>query len=296
MARTEQPPMRVVLFGTYFAQALADGILTDAFNVGAFRSQILDCYNGKILRIDPETGEGIPSNTYFDPTRPNSAISKVWSLGFRNPFRMHLKPGTGSHNPDDGYPGTLYVGDVGYYSWEELDVVDKPGMNFGWPIFEGLENSTTYANIITPNPFAPNPLYQVNGCTQQYFYFQNLIKQATPDGTAVFTNPCSAQSIPNTIPTFVHSRPILDWFHSAGGPSRTGTFSGQTATVANIGRELSCFRPSVWRKCFRLWCVYTGTDFPEDYRNKLFFGDYSGSWIRNVELNDQEHPVQVPRS
>ncbi len=55
--------------GPYFAQALADGILTAAtLNVGAV-AQILDCLNGKILRIDPETGEGIPSNPFYDPTK-----------------------------------------------------------------------------------------------------------------------------------------------------------------------------------------------------------------------------------
>ena len=127
--------------GTYFAQALADGILTPAYNVGAFRSQILDCLNGKILRIDPESGAGIPSNPFYDPTRPNAAISKVWALGIRQPFRMSMKPGTGSHNPADGNPGTFYVGEVGYFSWEELNVVDKPGQNFGWPIYEGVLRS-----------------------------------------------------------------------------------------------------------------------------------------------------------
>ena len=38
---------------------------------------------------------------------------------------------------------------------------------------------------------------------------------------------------------------------------------------------------------------YTGSDFPEEYRNKVFFGDYSFGWIRNVALNDQEKPVEV---
>jgi glucose/arabinose dehydrogenase len=162
--------------GTYYAQALADGILTDAINVGTFRAQTLDCLNGKILRIDPETGDGIPSNPFYDPTRPNAAISKVWALGTRNPFRMSLKPGSGSHNPNDANPGVLYFGDVGFFSWEEINVCDKPGMNFGWPIFEGLQNSSIYATLNTPNKFAPNPLYQVNGCTQQYFNYQNLLK------------------------------------------------------------------------------------------------------------------------
>ncbi len=279
---------------TYFAQALADGILTPELNVGAFRCQVLNSLNGKILRIDPETGEGIPSNPYYDPTRPNAAISKVWALGLRNPFRMTLKPGSGSHNPSDGKPGILYVGDVGYTSWEEINVVDKPGMNFGWPIYEGLQQSPTYGPVNTANLFAPNPLYGVNGCNQQYFFFQNLLKQATPDGTALFTNPCSTVSIPNTIPTFVHSRPVIDWSHNASGPSRTGTFSGQTATVTNIGAAGSPVSgPQFGGSCAIAGVYYTGTDFPDDYRNKLFFGDFSARWISSLTLNDQEQPVQV---
>ena len=122
------------------------------------------------------------------------------------------------------------------------------------------------------------------GVHQQYFYFQNLLKQATPDGTAVFTNPCnSAQSIPSTIPTFVHSRPIIDWAHNAAGPSRTGTFSGQTATVTNIGAAGSPVSGSQFGGSAAVGGVfYTGTDFPEEYRNKLFFGDYAFGWIRRV--------------
>src|SRR5687768_11318292 len=148
---------------------------------------------------------------------------------------MSLKPGTGSHNASDGNPGTLYIGDVGYNTWEELNVVDRPGLNLGWPIFEGLENNPEFTPANTPNMTAPNPLYQVNGCTRQYFYFQDLIQQETPSGTATFTNPCnSGQAIPSSIRTFVHHRPILDWKQDSG-PSRTGTFSGQTATVVNIG-------------------------------------------------------------
>jgi glucose/arabinose dehydrogenase len=41
-------------------------------DIGAFRSQMLDSINGKILRIDPATGLGLPSNPYYngDPRRP----------------------------------------------------------------------------------------------------------------------------------------------------------------------------------------------------------------------------------
>src|SRR5688572_1308638 len=88
-----------IISGSYSAQALADNIISDKENVGAFRSQLVDCLNGKILRIDPETGNGIPSNPFYDPARPDRPASKVWALGARNPFRMTFQPGTGSHVP-----------------------------------------------------------------------------------------------------------------------------------------------------------------------------------------------------
>ena len=51
---------------TYFQQALTDGILTAKTNVGAMRAQLIDCANGKILRLDPNTGDGIASNPFYD--------------------------------------------------------------------------------------------------------------------------------------------------------------------------------------------------------------------------------------
>ena len=176
---------------TYYSTALANGIITPQENVGSFRSQLLESYNGKILRIDPATGAGVPGNPYYDPANPNAVKSKVYALGLRNPFRMSKKPGTGSTNPADGNPGTLFLGDVGHRTWEELDIVDRPGMNLGWPIFEGLTLHPNYANRNVYNRYAPNPAYGTGGCTQQYFYFKDLIKQATASGTASFTNSCN---------------------------------------------------------------------------------------------------------
>jgi glucose/arabinose dehydrogenase len=106
-------------------------------DVGAFRSQMLDSKGGKILRIDPSTGLGLPSNPYWNGD-PASNRSRVWAYGLRNPFRIAVRPGTGSIDPADGDPGTIYVGDVGWMTWEEVNVVRAPGVNFGWPCFEGM--------------------------------------------------------------------------------------------------------------------------------------------------------------
>lgn len=131
---------------TFYAQALTDGIITPAENIGAYRSQAPFSLNGKILRIDPVTGDGLPSNPFWDGNNPRSAQSRTWASGVRNPYRMSRIPETGDHNPANGDPGIFLFGDVGWGQWEDLHVVNAPGLNFGWPKWEGINNMPGYNN------------------------------------------------------------------------------------------------------------------------------------------------------
>ena len=114
-----------------------------AQNIGSFRAQQLASLDGKILRIDPATGLGLPSNPYWDGNGASNR-SRVWLYGFQHPFRFALKPGTGSTIMSAGAPGTLYVGDVGWNTWEEIDVAASGGKNFGWPCYEGKLTQPQY--------------------------------------------------------------------------------------------------------------------------------------------------------
>lgn len=93
------------------------------------RAQDPEVLAGKILRIDPDTGRGVPDNPSYVGDGTSNA-SRVLALGLRNPFRF-------------GVHGDLVViGDVGEGSVEEIDVLepaDGPGEvpNFGWPCREG---------------------------------------------------------------------------------------------------------------------------------------------------------------
>ena len=132
--------------GTYWSQALQDGIIRNDENVGAYRCQMDNSFNGKILRIDPATGDGLPSNPNFNPSAPRSAASRTWAKGVRNPYRICLRPETGSHDIQAGDPGDFYFGDVGWSNREELNVMDAPGLNFGWPRYEGMTYMPGYDN------------------------------------------------------------------------------------------------------------------------------------------------------
>ena len=108
-----------------------DGVSFNAIDPRAVRVQDIDNLSGKVLRIDPLTGEGLTDNPFYDGN-PNSNRSKIYQYGFRNPFRMSF---------DDS--GQLYVGDVGWFLNEEINA-GPAGANFGWPYFEGIERTPEY--------------------------------------------------------------------------------------------------------------------------------------------------------
>ncbi|WP_266368886.1 PQQ-dependent sugar dehydrogenase [Tellurirhabdus rosea] len=127
---------------TFFQAGLDDGIIPASENIGCFRAQSLNSLCGKVLRINPGTGNGVSSNPYYDAANPRSPKSRIWAAGLRNPFRMSLRPGTGVTDPAAGNPGALYIGDVGYSRFEEIDVVTGKGQNFGWPFYEGMDRGS----------------------------------------------------------------------------------------------------------------------------------------------------------
>src|SRR5262245_25134937 len=134
-------------------------------DIGAFRAQYLNSMNGKILRIDPATGFGLPSNPYWNGD-PSSARSRVWVSGLRNPFRFCVRPPATRNGQRGAGPGELFIGDVGWDDWEEINIAVDGGANFGWPCREGLGETPQYP-AMTPSgggcetigtPVNPGPL------------------------------------------------------------------------------------------------------------------------------------------
>ncbi len=111
---------------------------------GALRSQDIRTtgdptgLNGAILRVDPDTGAAWPTNGNIGSSSANAR--KIIAYGLRNPYRFTIKPGT-----DD-----VWVGDVGFLTWEEIDRVPDPTaapLNFGWPCYEGNGVLAFYDNL-----------------------------------------------------------------------------------------------------------------------------------------------------
>lgn len=278
---------------TYDNVALSEGMMRAAEDVGAMRSQLINSHNGKMLRLDPNTGNGVPSNPFYDASAPRSPKSRVWALGLRNPYRMTYKPGSGSTNPADGNPGVFYIGDVGWTAWEELNVCYERGMNFGWPLFEGMWPNTSYMNSITYNLDVLNPHYDGVNCTQQYLSFQDLLKQATLRVINTHMSPCNpAVPLPNSVPTFLHARPSVDWFH--GNNSRVGGYVNDEAFSYDLDAANSPVPGPRFGGNAGLGGPFIATpSMPIEYHNSAFHGDYASGWIRRFKYNAQDEVVSV---
>lgn len=170
--------------------------------INSFRAQDLNSYNGKILRINKD-GSAPADNPFYDGT--NSVKSKIYSLGLRNPFRFVI----------DKSNGRLYIGDVGWTSYEEVDT--GRGKNFGWPCFEGTGKQPTFN-------------FDWTQCQQM-------------------------QASTVTAPAYYYGRDV-----------------GSTVTMG---------------------AVYDKTVYPTEYRNRLFFADYTSKWIKTAAIDDAGNMTDV---
>ena len=91
---------------------------------------------GKLMHID-RNGMGLPGHSFCPADNNLSHVcTKLHAKGFRNPFRFTLRPG-----------GGIAVGDVGWTSREEIDLVGAGGYSYGWPCYEGSIRTPGYQDL-----------------------------------------------------------------------------------------------------------------------------------------------------
>ncbi|MER6668684.1 PQQ-dependent sugar dehydrogenase [Amycolatopsis japonica] len=126
--------------------------------------------NGTLLRIDPDTGEGVPGNPFANSADANAR--RVIAYGARNQFRFGFRPGTSE----------LWAGDVGWDTWEEInrvaDVGDSVAENFGWPCFEGNARQAGYDGA---NLDRCESLYSSGGHAAPYYAYNHRAKVVASD-------------------------------------------------------------------------------------------------------------------
>lgn len=105
--------------------------------------QNMNSFRGKVLRMNLD-GTAPPDNPFYqdDTFIPRNYI---YSLGFRNPFRLLY----------DEEHDLFFCTDVGQSLWEELNVI-SPGSNHGWVAIEGPLSDNVG---VTPPPNYSDPYY-----------------------------------------------------------------------------------------------------------------------------------------
>jgi glucose/arabinose dehydrogenase/PKD repeat protein len=145
-------------------------------------AQDLSNPHGKILRINKDGS--VPADNPF--VGQPGKVGAIWAYGFRNPWRFQF----------DSATGRLFGGDVGNFSWEELNRIVK-GANYGWPLHEGMCTSSctgyvdpiyTYSHFDSSAAVTGGPVYRGEMFPAEYRgdlffgdYAQGFIKNADLD-------------------------------------------------------------------------------------------------------------------
>jgi glucose/arabinose dehydrogenase len=96
------------------------------------RAQMLDTYNGKILRLNSD-GSAPASNPYV---HQDGVHPEIWSYGHRNPQGLDFQPGTGN----------ILETEHGPLGGDEINWI-SPGHNYGWPV---IDHRRTHEGMETP--------------------------------------------------------------------------------------------------------------------------------------------------
>lgn len=160
------------------------GAANDQFRHGQNAQTML----GAMLRIDvsdPDVAYTVPEDNPY--VGDDDVLDEIWAIGLRNPWRYSF----------DAETGDLWMADVGQNQYEEVnlvtaDMLDEGGLNFGWPVMEGLhcfasdtcEQSDYYAPI-------HEYTHRGNGCSVTGGYVYRGADFPELDGVYFFADYCT---------------------------------------------------------------------------------------------------------
>lgn len=127
--------------------------------------------DGSVIRIDPDTGEGLPGNPLYGDLNADANARRIIATGFRNPFRFSVNAETDE----------VYVDNVGNGTDEEIDrfsTTPASIYNSGWPCYEGDEPNPDFQNI---GFNLCQTLYDQPGSTSPPFFFYRHYQPVIPE-------------------------------------------------------------------------------------------------------------------
>ena len=125
--------------------------------------------DGSVIRIDPQTGAGLPGNPLASSSDANAR--RIVAFGFRNPYRFAINAETSE----------VYVGNVGNGTAEEIDrfsTMPSTAYNSGWPCLEATAANPGFFDLGLD---LCESLYDVSGSTSSPFFSYAHGKPVTPE-------------------------------------------------------------------------------------------------------------------
>lgn len=176
---------------------------------------------GKILRIDPETGEAPADNPFVD--NPD-ADPRIWAFGLRNPWRCSF---------DMGGDNALFCADVQQNSFEEVNIIEK-GNNYGWRRMEADQCFDYTAPDSHPESCDTEgltlPIMSYNNCTAKPQGCDGI----SVTGGYVYRGAHDAWDGAYIYGDWSKSFAFMDGQIMVGVPGEDGTWTRQMADVVNM--------------------------------------------------------------
>jgi glucose/arabinose dehydrogenase len=157
----------------------------DPLNNGQSMDELL----GKMLRLDVDAAipYSVPVDNPYVGTSSDT-LPEIWAAGLRNPWRYSF----------DRMTGDLWIGDVGQYTWEEVDfqpASSQGGENYGWRCYEG--NHTGFGGGCPPMSSFDGPVAEYNHNSGRCSITGGFVYRGQEfpalDGKYFFTDYCNGQ-------------------------------------------------------------------------------------------------------
>jgi glucose/arabinose dehydrogenase len=163
-------------------------------NFVAPNAQLLNNIFGKVLRLNADGTIPVDNPFYNTASGDNRAI---WAYGLRHPYNLAIDRNT----------NRMYINDVGYHSWEEVNL-GIAGANYGWPTTEGATSNPAFTSPVYTYPNYATGSGQ--GCAITGGAFYDPVVQQFPSsyvGDYFFTDYCNSRitlldSVTNTATQF----------------------------------------------------------------------------------------------